>query len=272
MAEFADLARWSGTFSALPPVMSTFVLTEPDDGEEQPIEPVADEPQPISAFVCIIEYASNMRLITCRRYERIGEASYVGAVCHAAHGYRQFRCDRIQTVYDASTGEALGDGAFFERFSLDSQRDRASTWGLPPSRKATLIAGLNVLAFMARCDGRWHPLETEVIESFVCSLWLRKEWDGEPPLDEIVAHAQRLSPDGGIFFHSLKHYAQSSTSTKLLCRAIGDLIEADGVICSSEAGWAAEVDAFFREYRDDEFRRIFGEAGSQSLATIMRAP
>jgi hypothetical protein len=100
---------------------------------------------------------------------------------------------------------------------------------------------------MARCDGHWHPLETPVIEKFVCSMWLRKEWPGDPPLDEIVAHSQRLAPDSETFFRALRHYAQSSTSTTILQRAIGDLIAADGVICSAEMSWGSEIDAFFRE-------------------------
>lgn len=263
MAEFADLARWAGREATLPPVKSSFDLASLSDEGEVALLPVEDEPQPISAFVCIIDYDGNTRLITCRRFDRIGSSTYVGAICHSAHGYRQFRCDRIESVYDPTSGEVLGDGGYFERFTVDSARDRAPTWGLSSSRKATLVAGLNVLAFMARCDGRWHPLEAEVIERFICSMWLRMEWEGDPPLDEIVAHAQLLSPDARTFFHALRHYANSSSSTRILCRAISDLIEADGVICASEASWGAEVDAFFRGYDESEFHRLFDADSSQ---------
>lgn len=273
MAEFANIARWANHRSALPPVAPTLVIdTVVPEGDQDPPAPGPAEPQPISAFVCIIEYEGNTRLITCRRLERIGEAGYVGAICHAARGYRQFRSDRVTAVYDATTGEVLGDGSYFDRFSVDSQRERAATWNLSPTRKATLVAGLNVLAFMARCDGYWHPLETEVVEGFVCSMWLRKEWEGEPPLAEIVTHAQRLSPDADTFFHSLRHYAGSSTSTRMLCRAVADLIAADGVICSSEASWGAEIDAFFRGYREDEFQRHFGARTDQRFVVVSPPP
>lgn len=242
------LARWAGRSSALPPVAATFSLRQIEDPEVGAV-PANIEPelQSIAAFACIIEYDGDHRLITCRRFDLIGELGYVGAICHAARGYRQFRCDRIQTVFDAASGEVLGDGGFFHRFEAESRREREPTWGLTPSRRATLVAGLNVLAFMARCDGRWHPLETPVIEKFVCSMWLRKEWPGDPPLDEIVAHSQRLAPDSETFFRALQHYAHSSTSAKVLQRSIGDLIAADGVICSAEMGWGSEIDAFFRE-------------------------
>jgi hypothetical protein len=248
MANFETLARWAGRSSALPPVAARFSLSVIEDPEAgaAPID-VDAEPHAIAAFVCIIEYEGEQRLITCRRYDIVGEFGYVGAICHAARGYRQFRCDRIQAVFDATTGEVLGDGHFFNRFDAQSRRERAPTWGLTPSRKATLVAGLNVLAFMARCDGHWHRLETTAIENFVCSMWLRKEWPGEPPLAEIVAHSQRLAPDSDTFFRALQHYAQSSSSTRVLRRSIGDLIAADGVICSAETTWGAEIDSFFCE-------------------------
>ena len=115
---------------------------------------------------------------------------------------------------------------------------------------------------MARCDGYWHPLESETIESFICTMWLRKEWDGDPPIADIVAHSQRLAPDSDIFFSALRAYALSETSTRIIRQAIGDLIAADGVICASEMHWGAEVDAFFKGYQEALFREYFVVARS----------
>jgi hypothetical protein len=258
MAVFEDLAKWAEASSALPPVTAALTISLGHD-DANPVLVAQDlEPQPISSFVCIVDYGEGTRLITCRRIDRIGELHYVGAICHTARGYRQFRCDRITSVYDASTGELIGNGSYFEQFALDASRERSQTWGLIPSRKAMLVAGLNILAFMARCDGIWHPLEEEIIESFICTMWLRNEWEGDPPVNEILAHAQRLAPDGETFFRSLRQYATSSKSAKIISRAVGDLIAADGVICSTEASWGAEIDAFFSEYREDAFQRHFG--------------
>src|SRR3546814_6477321 len=80
---------------------------------------------------------------------------------------------------------------------------------------------------MARCDGRWHPLETEMIESFASSLWIQSEWEGDPDIDEIVVHAQRISLDADSFFAALRRYAQDPLLTRLICRAAGNLIAAD---------------------------------------------
>lgn len=260
-----QLARWAAYKTPLPPLASDVHVAVGSDRDSEAVqEPVDAETQPISAFVCIIDYSGEPRLITCRRYDAIGPIGYVGAICHSAGGYRQFRCDRIETVSDASTGETLGDGTYFSRFALDSQREVVPAWGLSHSRRATLVAGLNAMAFMARCDGHWHALETEVVERFVCSMWLRKEWEGDPPMSEIVAHARRLAPDSETFVKSLRRYANSTTSTQILKRMVSDLIAADGVICANEMNWGAELEAFFRDYREEEFDR--------SLAIIMQHP
>lgn len=268
MGDFADLARFRGRESALPPIAASLRV-----GTSAPTAAIdLDETtgtQPIAAFVCVIDYDGASRLITCRRYDTIGDLGYVGAVCHTAGGFRQFRCDRIECVYDASTGEELGNGAFFERFAVDSHRERTVTWGLSSSRRSTLVAGLNILAFMARCDGHWHPLETPIIESFVCSMWLRKEWEGDPPVHEIVAHAQRLAPDAAVFFSALRHYANSATSTRIIRRAVGDLIAADGLICENETQWGAEIDAFFHEYSEEQFRRYFLSSEGSGVAIAL---
>uniref|UniRef100_UPI0035CA2E95 hypothetical protein n=1 Tax=uncultured Sphingomonas sp. TaxID=158754 RepID=UPI0035CA2E95 len=232
--------------SVLPAVLETFDVVEcGPDGELAPA-PDIDEPQPIAGFVCIIAYEDRHgdeteRLITCRRYDVVGDVGYVGAICQAAGGFRQFRADRIRCVSDPQTGETLGAGEFFVKFDAASVAPAAETWGLNRSRKAHLIAGLNVLAFMARCDGRWHPLEEEAVESFTCSLWIQKEWEGEPPMRDVLEHARRIAPDGEVFYKSVQAYARSRTSTKVLKRAVEALIAADGVICDAEHNWSSAM-------------------------------
>jgi len=246
---------WIGKSSALPPLAIT-VASEVTDPPEMIVAPTeAEDLQPISAFVCAIEYDGETRLITCRKYELIGDLGYVGAICHSASGYRQFRCDRINAVIDAHTGEVLGDGGYFARFEVDGRRERAPSWGLTPSRKRLLVCGLNVLAFMARCDGQWHRLENGAIERFVCALWLRKEWPGDAPIEEITAHAQRLSPDSEVFFRSLAPFANSESSLEILKRAVADLIDADGVIRAAEFEWAQALDDAINEARDLRWAR-----------------
>lgn len=239
------MSDWSASLrrrgAVAPPLALTIDVAE--CSPEMPAAP-ADSPltelEPISGFTCVIEYGDAQRLISCRSYKLRGDHSYIGAICLKASGYRDFRTDRITAVIEPQTGEVLGGRDYFARFAFDDRSDAATTWGLPKSGAATLAAGLNVLAFMAHCDGRWHPLESEPVERFVCSLWLRCEWESDPPLAEIMAHAQRLSPDGETFLASIDHYARSEACSRVLRQAVTDLIAADGVICDQEFNWGTE--------------------------------
>lgn len=209
-----------------------------DDGEEL---------QPIAGYVCIIEYADvhgevSERMIQCRRYEIYDGNPIVGAICGKSGRYKQFRCDRVLEVTDPETGQCLGDGHFFGQFAVGRIRDAVDTWNTTSQRKSLIIAGLNVLCFMARCDGRWHQLEEEQIVDFVCALWMRKEWEGEPPLDEIVAHARRLAPDGEILAKAVRQYAHSTTSSAVLKRYVQRVVAADGTICDKEHHWTMQFD------------------------------
>ena len=229
--------------AVLPPGLTA--LLDCDDVDTLPDAPTdADEPQAIAGFMCVIEYADahgevTERLITCRRYLTVGGNASVGAICGNSRRYKLFRCDRIMEVCDAETGASLGDGSYFGRFTVSAAKPLADMWDTTSQRKSLIVAGLNVLAFMARCDGHWHPLEAQTIEDFICSLWLRKEWEGSPPLDRIVAHARRLAPDGEVFENAIRQYAHSSTSRAVLTQYVQRVIAADGVICEDEHRWAA---------------------------------
>ena len=258
MIKLGGIVRWLGTRSTLPPISDNIRLSETVCEEALPQTQIEDfSLQSIAAFCCVIKYADELRLITCRRYDVISAVGYVGAICHASRGYRQFRCDRIDEIYDAQTGELLGDGTYFARFEPDSARDRAPSWGLKASQKAKLVAGLNVLAFMARCDGRWHRLEDDIVEKFICTMWLRKEWPGDPDIVEIVTHAHRLAPDADALFKALRYYANSRSSALILTRHVSELMAADGVICESEINWGTEISTFLSEYDDEAFVEMF---------------
>ena len=251
---------------AVPPIAPGIVLAPPDEAEDA-TEPAddPDELQSIAGFVCVIQYRDEGRFITCRRYDTIGDLGYVGAVCQSGsgrgYGYRQFRVDRIAEVLDPYTGEVLGDGGYFARFAVDTRRGRAPTFGLTPNRAGVLVAGLNILAYVAHCDGHWHPLEDEPVERFVASMWLRKEWDGDPPLDEIMAHAKRLAPDSSIALKALKYYARSDTSTRVLLNSIAQLIDADGIIRPEETTCVNEIADAIDDLQQEALRATMADGG-----------
>lgn len=242
--------------SVLPSSIDPSLLDCPDEDLPDAASDPA-EPQAITGLMCVIEYVDangvvTERLITCRSYRSTNGNASIGAICGNTKRFKLFRCDRIREVCDAQTGLSLGDGSFFERFVLSAAKPGADDWNTTSQRKSIIVAGLNVLAFMGRCDGYWHPLEAALIEGFVCSLWLRKDWEGDPPLDRIVAHANRLAPDGQVFEQAIRQYAHSSTSRRVLDQYVARLIEADGVICEAEHRWATFYSECMAEAVRDE--------------------
>lgn len=229
----------TGRGSVLPPTFEVVDVEVDNDG----VEDSEETGGPISGFVCAIEYADRHgvvteRTIVCRRYELFNGAPRIGAICAQSRRYKLFNCASILEVTDLQTGESLGDGTFFEQFSVGAVLESAHDWNTTRRRKEHIIAGLNVLCFMARCDGHWHDLEADVITDFVCTLWMRKGWEGDPPLDRIAAHARRLAPDGKVLRSAIREYAHSSTSAALLTRFVHRVIAADGVITHAEHEWA----------------------------------
>lgn len=241
-------ARLTERLAVLPPN----VLLQMPEGEAEPPPPTDGTLQPIAGFICAIEYADadgvvTERVISCRSYEYFNGKPRIGAICGASRKYKTFNCDRILVVSDAVTKDVLGDGSFFDQFVVGAYKSSNHDWNTTSQRKALIVAGLNVLCFMARCDGRWHPLEEQVIEEFVCSLWMRLEWENEPPIAEITAHARRLAPDGEVFRAAIGQYAHIRSAATILSRFVQRVIAADGVICDSEHHWSAEFDELLAE-------------------------
>lgn len=246
----ASAQRLTEKVAVLPP---SIALAMPESAAAAP-PPADDAPQSIAGFLCIIEYVDahgvvSERAINCRKYEHFDGKPRLGAICGETRRYKLFKCDRIQTVTDAQTGECLGDGRFFEQFLVSAYKASAHDWNTTSNNKSLIVAGLNVLSFMARCDGKWHRLEEQAIEDFVCALWIRKEWENEPPMAEIVAHARRLAPDGEVFRSAIVQYAHSSTAAGVLTRFVNRVVAADGVICDKEHHWVAEYGELLEEAR-----------------------
>lgn len=249
--------------SVLPPTFD-LIATDVDDDNAEDGEEIGGA---ISGFVCAIEYADRHgvvteRAIVCRRYELFNGAPRIGAICAQSKRYKVFYCASILEVTDLQTGESLGDGAFFEQFSVGAVLEGAHDWNTTRRRKEHIIAGLNVLCFMARCDGHWHELEADVITDFVCALWMKKEWEGDPPLDRIAAHARRLAPDGKVLRSAIREYAHSATSAALLNRFVHRVVCADGVITRDEHQW---VDAYLELMQEAQQRdKTMAEASRYS--------
>jgi len=107
-----------------------------------------------------------------------------------------------------------------------------------------LIALLNGLVFIARCDREFHPTEKACLESALTSFWLRLEFAGDPDFSEIMSYADKLSPDGETFWLAMQRFAENPKLAMIFKRHTRELIEADGVIRPEEAYWSIEIEDF----------------------------
>lgn len=247
--EFWRLVRGHAVRIAVPGDLRIFMQGDDDD-----LSSSDDAPPPrseaVSGLGLIIDYRDSKgrqscRRVTCQRLEQAGAITYLRAWCHERGAGRQFRIDHIETLYDVETGEVIADPAFFERYRIDESRQSGLTWGLSVRRRADLIGGINVLVFIARCDREWHPLETNAIEGFITSLWLRREYPGDIPIADILAHAKRLRPDAESFYGALQRCLDTPDLARTIRRHIAAVIDADGRIAPEEVYWGQQVDELF---------------------------
>ncbi len=210
-----------------------------------------DTQTPIAGLAIVVSYTGangkkSERLITCRRYDVHGNLRYISAYCHTRKSVRLFRIDRISEVFDHRTGESLNPvEEFFSQFDVSRVHTSAYGWGLSVKVRADLIAYLNSLMFLARCDRKYHSLEREVLDELICQFWLRMELTGEPDCASIVDYADRLAPDAETFWIALNRVKEHPVLSGIFRRAAQAIIFADGEIRDEERYWGGEIDKFF---------------------------
>ena len=233
----------------------TAEIFEDDDSENEfaAVTSEAAQLNSLSGLNLIIEYEDSrgkrsQRIISCRQYLQASGKDYLKAYCHHRSAMRSFRLDRMLDVFDPITGESLSPvEAFFAQFAADEVQKSGLTWGLSVARKADLIALLNALVFLARCDKDFHPAEREAMEQAVSSFWLRLEIAGNPDCEAILAYSDKLSPDSELFWVALHQIKTDDRLASIFRRSGQLLIEADGVVKDVEAYWAIEFSEFLND-------------------------
>ncbi|MEO1729110.1 MAG: WYL domain-containing protein [Pseudomonadota bacterium] len=231
---------------------SDIELSVPEFDETDDADAI-DAVDTVGGLSVVIEYSdsrgnSSQRLITCRKLVVRAGKEYINAFCHHRKSPRSFRVDRITDIFDANTGESLSPAqAFFAGFEPDNVANSGLSWGLSVGRRADLIAMLNALVFIARCDKDFHPSERDSIEQALTSFWLRLEIAGDPDFTDILEYADRLAPDGETFWVAMHRFREDPDLESIFIRQSNALIEADGVINESEAYWSTEIVDFFSD-------------------------
>ena len=242
---------------AVQPSFDHLPTVPPPDSDADWQEPLDEPPntqtlQAIAGVSCIIAYSdavgnASERIVTCQRLDEHAGQSYLWAYCHSRSRVRQFRIDRVVSVCDTLTGEQYASpSAFFGSFATDRHHVSKVGWGLSVQRKADLIAFMNALVFIARCDRAFHPLEREALEAAVCGYWMRQEHSGDPDCASIMAYVDRLAPDAETFWLALQRCAASPQTINFLRRAAHNVIAADDDVTPEEFYWGNEIDEFIR--------------------------
>lgn len=233
-----------------PPIPDSLDLDVSNEAREEELEVL--EGETLADFVGVtfaILYSDAKNNQTRRRVTvreiilSANEEILIRAYCHERRAGRTFRADRIQEVVDLETGEVIDEPlAFFSAIAIP---------GFAPSNDETTLAlsrcrpGIQILVFLARCDGNYHPAEHAAIHAFVrdyCS-------DLSPDLEKLDRHFSTLHPDKENFFRALDAFvadAKDSDVDRLLSYVVG-VTEADGIIHDEEFQFLVEIKTAFAD-------------------------
>jgi hypothetical protein len=221
----------------------------PHDADEGEFDDGAPDLEGVAGVGCIITYADcngnlSVRRVTCRKLSERAAVLYLQGFCHERQALRTFRLDRMEEVACGATGEVFAPGLlFFQRFTVAHDGGSAVGFGLHPRLAADLRAGLNVLAFMAKVDGKVVPEEREVLSRYCQSFGLRFA-DGVFDFDGVCSYAAKLAPDAETFYVSLDRLTRSGATAGLATltrQAAGQMIDADRVQHESEFYYGVQL-------------------------------
>lgn len=213
------------------------------DQEIGSIEPLAEFVGSSFAIIYVnAKREQSRRRITVRRvYETAAGNILLRAHCHERNAVRAFRVDRIREIVDLHTGEVHEDplkylGLVSVPGFVDSADDTQKL--IKRCRPA-----FQILVFMARCDGNYHPSEHLAVMEFARD----SAGDLEPDWEAASLHVVALQPDTANFYDATEYFADeaSDDEAERLVRHLMTLVEADGVIHENEFEFLLEVKEAF---------------------------
>ncbi len=155
--------------------------------------------------------------------------------CHERRAPMHFRASRIQEMVDLSSGESIANPkAFFASYLSDDPTFRALRASGP---------ALQVLAFIARCDGNELPAERLMMVDYVRRM--------HPDLDIdtglVERHIRALLPDAETFQSGLAAFeAMTQEQAVAVIECAIKIVEADGVVGAAERKWLDEIKVALR--------------------------
>lgn len=217
---------------------------EDDESELSNNEEIEDE---ISSAV-FISYKNSKneisnRRITIKTVKRSSNGDIViGAYCFERKALRTFRADRIIEAIDIETGEVLDNQEkIFEAFGILEKENISILFTPTIEALKKYRHQLNVLIYLARCDGHFHYAEEEIIVHYLMDVCFDCNFNDE----YLLKRLRRYYPDGETFYNSLD-YLQNKAIPELdkVARYSAQLIQADGEITKVETNFMTEIQAY----------------------------
>lgn len=152
----------------------------------------------------------------------------LGGYCFLRNQTQTFHAERIQKMFWLDTGELVESPEAFFSLLCEPEKNEAFCAALWPE--------LMILAHVARCDGFFHPEESEIMADFV-------EWQmTEPKRDAILRHVRSLSSTDEDIETALIQIEKRPKERKHdLSRHVRMLCDADGLLQAEEAAWAMRI-------------------------------
>jgi hypothetical protein len=209
---------------------------------------ITDEESSVRALFIVYEAASgevSERRITVRQL--VGNPpQMLLAWCHERKAPRNFRFDRIVEAIDPETGEVYDVARLGEMLSRDM---------IPVD--LALRRAINILVFLARCDGHEHPREWEAIEESLGRYLLRF---GGTDADHERAYkmARQVAPNGDDVLIGLRSFHASESRVEIarwLEQSMAAVIDADGTQHDEEFEWVIVMRDFIDTMRWGNARR-----------------
>lgn len=237
--------KGQGAKSPLPPLPRgrTVVLGETDDS----IQSVAAFHAEGLGRAIFISYRDAKGQLSDRRVSiiNITETSVgdrlLSAFCHERRARRAFRIDRIIEAIDLATGEVFAGQGLVEGLGalmVNEETPEAAVFHRCRHE-------ITILAFLAKCDGYYHPAEEEVILHHILGACFDLDIDG----DLVLSKIRGLYPDVSQYFDALRALATSKDEeiiTRVVRSAI-QLVAADGEISPEEHALVSDLEDFLKE-------------------------
>lgn len=155
--------------------------------------------------------------------------------------------ERIGEVACGVTGEIYNPSApYFARYIVSEGDSSVVGFSLGVQKAADLRASLNVLAFLARSDGRVVAEERAVMEAF-CQSFAVRYGNAKFALAGACSYADRLAPDAETFYTSLNRLTRDGAPeglARLVATMAGRMIDADGVQHEREFYFGSKVQEY----------------------------